>query len=86
MTTLKNNTKTYAMVAAKRCAPHIQNQRATGRSKGVTVTGHLTDRVRAIKLTIDQSHQGTTGLPTGIAKAQMMQPESNAKTMLCKVL
>jgi len=107
MTTLANNTQTYAVVAAKRCTPHIQTQennakihaavaakertphaqvqRATGRSKAIRCS--TTADVGAVKSTTDiQSHQGTTGSPTGIAKAQMMQPESDAKTMLRKAL
>jgi len=99
MTTLIDNMKTYAAVTAKRCTPHIQTrntkihavvaakertphaqvQRATGRSKA-------TDQSSTAELTIDRSHQGTTGSPTGIAKAQMMQPESDAKKMLRKAL
>jgi len=86
MTTLVNNMKTYAVVAAMRCAPHIQNQKATGRPKGITTTGHLTTEVGAIKPTTDQLHQGTTGLPMGVAKVQIMQPQGNAKSKLCKVL
>jgi len=54
------------MVAATRCTPHIQDQKATGRSKGITVTGCLTTEVRVIKPTTDQLYQGTTGSPTGV--------------------
>ena len=51
-------------------APHIQDQKATGRSKGVTVTGRLTTGVGAIKPTTDQSYQGTTGSSMRETKAQ----------------
>jgi len=86
MMTLVNNTKTYAVVAATRHAPHIQDQKATGRPKGITATGRLTTGVGAIKLTTDRSYQGTTGSPMGIAKAQIMQPQGDTKAMLHKAL
>jgi len=72
MTTLVNKTKTYAVVAARH-TPHIQDQKATGRPKGVTVTGRLTTGVGAIKPTTDRSYQGTTGSPMGETKAQKTQ-------------
>jgi len=86
MTTLANNARTYATVAAIKSAPHIKDQKATGRSKGVTVTGRSTTGVRAIKPTTDRSHQETTGSPMGETKAQKMQSQSDAKTMLRKAL
>jgi len=86
MTTLVNNTRTYAMVAAKKSAPHIQDQRATGRPKGVTVIGRSTTGVRAIKPTTDRSYQGTTGSPMGETKTQKTQPQGDAKSMLRKAL
>jgi len=86
MTTLVNNTKTYAAVAATKRAPHIQDQRATGRPKGVIVTERLTTEVGAIKPTTDRSYQGTTGSPMGETKVQKMQPQDKAKTMLHKAL
>jgi len=86
MTTHVNNTKTYAAVAATRCAPHIQDQKATGRPKGVTVTGRSTTEVGAIKPTTDQSYQGTTGSPMGETKVQTTQPQGDAKSMLRKAL
>jgi len=86
MTTLVNKTKTYAAVAATRCAPHIQDQKATGRPKGVTAIGRSTTGVGAIKLTTDQSYQGTTGSPMGETKVQKMQPQDEAKAMLHKAL
>jgi len=86
MTTLVNNMKTYAVAAATRCAPHIQDQKATGRPKGVITTGHSTTGVRATKLTTDWSYQGTTGSPMGIAKVQITQPPGDAKAMLRKAL
>jgi len=86
MTTLVNNTKTYATVAATRRTPHIQDQKATGRPKGVTATGHLTTEVRAIKLTTNRLYQGTTGSSMGETKAQKTQPQGDAKSMLCKTL
>jgi len=84
--TLVNNTKTYATIAATRRAPHIQDQKATGRPKGVTATGRSTTGVEAIKLTTDRSYQGTTGSPMGETKAQKTQPQDEAKTMLRKAL
>jgi len=78
--------KTYAAVAATRCTPHIQDQKATGRPKGVTTTGCSTTEVRAIKPTTDWSYQGTTGSSMGETKAQMTQPQGDAKSMLCKAL
>jgi len=86
MMTLANNARTYAVVAATRCTPHIQNQKATGRPKGVTATGCSTTGVGAIKPTTDQSYQGTTGSPMGETKAQKTQPQGDAKTMLRKAL
>jgi len=86
MTTLVNNMKTYATAAATKSAPHIQNQRATGRPKGVTATGCLTTGVGAIKPTTDRPYQGTTGSPMGTAKAHIMQPQGDAKEMLHKAL
>jgi len=86
MTTLAKDAKTYATVAAMKSVPHIQDQKATGRPKGITVTGHLTTGVRAIKPTTDRSYQGTTGSPIGETKAQKTQPQGDAKTMLCKAL
>jgi len=86
MTTLVNNTKTYAAVAATRCAPHIQDQKATGRPKGVTVTGRSTTGVGAIKPKTDRLYQGTTGSSMGETKAQKTQPQNEAKTMLRKAL
>jgi len=86
MTTLAKDAKTYAAVAAMKSAPHIQDQRATGRPKGVTVTGHLTTGVRAIKPTTDRSYQGTTGSSMGETKAQKIQPQGDAKSMLRKAL
>jgi len=86
MTTLVNNTKTYAAVAATRHAPHIQDQKATGRPKGITVIGCSTTGVGAIKPTKDRSYQGTTGLPMGETKAQKTQPQDEAKAKLRKAL
>jgi len=86
MTTLAKDAKTYASVAAMKSAPHIQDQKATGRPKGVTTTGHLTTEVGAIKPTTDQSYQGTTGSSMGETKAQMTQPQGDAKSMLHKAL
>ena len=86
MTTLVNNTKTYAAVAATRRAPHIKDQKATGRPKGVTATGRSTTGVGAIKLTTDRSYQETTGSSMGETKAQKTQSQNEAKTMLCKAL
>jgi len=86
MTTLVNNMKTYATVAATRRAPHIQDQKATGRPKGITATGRSTTGVRAIKPTTDRSYQGTTGSSMGETKVQKMQPQGNAKSMLRKAL
>jgi len=86
MTTLVNNTKTYAVVAATRCAPHIKDQKATGRPKGVTTTGHSTTGVGAIKPTTDRSYQETTGSSMGETKAQKTQSQNEAKTMLHKAL
>jgi len=67
-------------------APHTQDQKATGRPKGVTVTGCLTTEVGAIKLTTDQLYQETTGSPMGVAKVQKTQLQGNAKSMLYKAL
>jgi len=86
MMTLVNNTKTYAAVAATRRTSHIQDQKATGRPKGVTVTGRSTTEVRAIKPTTDQSYQGTTGSSMGETKAQKTQPQDKAKAKLHKAL
>jgi len=86
MTTLVNNMKTYAVVAATRCAPHIQDQKATGRPKGVTATGCSTTGVGATKLTTDRSYQGTTGSSMGETKVQKTQPQGDTKSMLCKAL
>jgi len=86
MTTLAKDAKTYAAVAAMKSAPHIQDQRATGRPKGIIVIGCLTTGVRAIKPTTDRSYQETTGSSMGETKAQKTQPQGNAKTMLCKAL
>ena len=86
MMTLVNNTKTYAVVAATRHTPHIQDQKATGRPKGVTATGRSTTGVGAIKPTTDRSYQETTGSPMGETKVQKMQSQGNAKAMLCKAL
>ena len=75
------------MVAAMKSAPHIQDQKATGRPKGVTATGRLTTEVRAIKPTTDWSYQGTTGSSMGERKVhKKMQPQNDAKTMLRKAL
>jgi len=86
MTTLVNNTKTYAVVAAMKSAPHIQDQKATGRPKGVIVTGRSTTGVGAIKPTTDRSHQGTTGSSMGETKAQKTQLQDEAKAKLHKAL
>ena len=87
MATLENNMKTYAVVAATRHVPHTQDQKATGRPKGVTATGRSTTGVGAIKLTKDWSYQGTTGSPMGETKAhKKTQLQGNAKAMLCKAL
>jgi len=86
MMTLANNARTYAAVAAMKSAPHIQDQKATGRPKGITTTGRLTTEVGAIKPTTDRSYQGTTGSPIGETKVQMMQPQGDAKSMLHKAL
>jgi len=87
MMTLVNNTKTYAVVAATKCAPHIQDQKATGRPKGITATGRSTTGVRAIKPTTDQSYQGTTGSPMGETKVhKKTQSQDEAKATLCKAL
>jgi len=87
MTTLANNARTYAAVAAMKSAPHIQDQKATGRPKGITTTGRSTTGVGAIKLTTDQSYQGTTGSPMGETKAhKKTQPQGDTKAMLHKAL
>jgi len=86
MTTLANNARTYAMAATTKSAPHIKDQKATGRPKGITTTGCSTTEVGAIKPTTDWSYQGTTGLPIGETKAQMTQPQGDAKSMLHKAL
>jgi len=87
MTTLVNNTKTYAAVAATRRAPHIQDQKATGRPKGITATGCSTTGVGAIKPTTDQSYQGTTESSMGETQAhKKMQLQDKAKAMLRKAL
>jgi len=87
MMTLINNMKTYATVAAMKSTPHIQDQKATGRPKGITATGCSTMEVRAIKLTTDWSYQGTTGSSMGETKAhKKTQPQDKAKAMLCKAL
>ena len=86
MMTLAKDTKTYAAVAAMKSAPHIQDQRATGRPKGVTVTGCSTTGVGAIKPTTDRSYQETTGSSMGETKAQTTQSQGDAKTMLRKAL
>jgi len=85
MTTLANNARTYAAAAAMKNAPHIQDQKATGRPKGVTATGRSTTEVRAIKPTTDRSYQETTGSSMGETKAHKKM-QSNAKSMLCKTL
>jgi len=83
MMTLANNARAYAAVAAMKSAPHIQDQKATGRPKGVTTTGRLTTEVKAIKPTTDRSYQGTTGSPMGETKVhKKMQPQGDAKSML----
>jgi len=74
------------VVAATRHTPHIQDQKATGRSKGITITGHSTTEVGAIKPTTDRSYQETTGSPMGETKAQTMQPQGNTMSMLRKAL
>jgi len=66
--------------------PHIQDQQATGRPKGITVTGRSTTGVGAIKPTTDRSYQGTTGSSMGEIKAQKTQPQDEAKAMLRKAL
>ena len=86
MTTLVNNIKTYAVVAAMRRAPHIKDQKATGRPKGVTAIRRSTTEVGAIKPTTDRSYQGTTGSSMGETKAQKMQPQDEAKAKLRKAL
>jgi len=86
MTTLVNNTKTYAAVAAIKSAPHTKDQKATGRPKGIIATGRLTTGVGAIKPTTDQSYQGTTGSSMGETKAQKTQPQDEAKAKLHKAL
>ena len=86
MTTSKANiAKTYATVVAQACTPHIQDQKATGTPKGVTVIQRSTKIVNTVKPTTAQSYQGTTGSPTGVVKAPKMQQE-DTKAMLCKVL
>jgi len=68
-------------------APHIQDQKATGRPKGITTTGCSTTGVGAIKPTTDQLYQGTTGSPMGETQAhKKMQSQGNVKSMLCKAL
>jgi len=86
MTTLAKDAKTYAVVAAMKSAPHIQDQRTTGRPKGITVTGRSTTGVGAIKPTKDRSYQETTGSSMGETKAQKAQPQDEAKAMLHKAL
>jgi len=86
MTTLVNNARTYAAAAATKSAPHIKDQKATGRPKGVIATGCSTTEVGAIKPTTDRSYQETTGSPMGETKAQKTQPQDKAKAMLRKAL
>ena len=86
MTTPAKDAKTYAAVAAMKSTPHIQDQKATGRPKGVTVTGRSTTEVGAIKPTTDRLYQGTTGSSMGETKVQKTQPQGNAKSMLCKAV
>ena len=87
MTTLANNARTYAAVAAMKSTPHIQDQKTTGRPKGITATGCSTTEVGAIKPTTDRLYQGTTGSSMGETKAhKKMQPQGNAKSMLRKAL
>jgi len=86
MTTLVNNTKTYAVVAAMKSTPHIKDQKATGRPKGITAIGRSTTGVGAIKPTTDRLYQGTTGSSMGETKAQKTQPQDKAKAKLRKAL
>ena len=86
MTTLVKNAKTYAAVAAIKSAPHIQDQKATGRPKGVTTIGRSTTGVGAIKPTTDRSYQETTGSSMGETKTQKMQSQDEAKAKLRKAL
>ena len=86
MTTLKANTaKTYATVVVQACTPHIQDQKAAGTPKGITVIQCLTKIVDTVKLTTARSYQGTTGSPMGVVNVPKMQQE-DAKAMLHKAL
>ena len=74
MTTLKANiAKIYATVVAQACTPHIQDQKAAGTPKGITVIQCLTKIVDTVKLTADQLYQGTTGSPVGVVKVLRLQ-------------
>ena len=87
MTILANNARTYAAAAAMKSTPHIKDQKATGRPKGITTTGRLTTGVRAIKPTTDWLYQETTGSPMGETKAyKKTQLQGDAKSMLHKTL
>ena len=85
MTQKANIAKTYATVVVQACTPHIQNQKAAGTPKGVTVIQRLTKIVDTVKLTTARSYQGTTGSPTGVVNVPKMQ-QVDAKAMLRKVL
>ena len=85
MTSKANIAKTYAVVVAQACTPHIQDQKAAGIPKGITAIQHSTKIVDTVKPTTAQSYQGTTGSPTGVVNVPKMQQE-NAKAMLCKAL
>ena len=86
MTTQKANiAKIYATVVAQARTPHIQDQKAAGTPKGVTVIQCLTKIVNTVKPTTARLYQGTTGSPTGVVNMPKMQ-QADAKAMLCKAL
>ena len=85
MTQKANIAKTYAAVVAQARTPHIQDQKATGTPKGVTVIQCSTKIVDTVKPTTAQLYQGTTGSPTGVVNVPKMQQE-DAKAMLHKAL
>ena len=86
MTTQKANiAKTYAAVVAQAHTPHIQDQKAAGIPKGVTVIQCLTKIVDTVKPATARSYQGTTGSPMGVVNVPKMQ-QVDAKAMLRKAL
>ena len=80
-----NIAKTYAAVVAQARTPHIQDQKAAGTPKGITVIQRSTKIVDTVKPATAWSYQGTTGSPMGAVNVPKMQQE-DAKAMLCKAL